>query len=72
MFLSRARCAALSFSLFAVALAQPLLAADPVLDAEMSAVLAARPASPKPLAAMSATPCVGGLAGIYPCSNIDL
>ncbi|MEO7325610.1 MAG: choice-of-anchor B family protein [Dokdonella sp.] len=72
MFLSRARCAALLCSLVAAALGQPVIAADPALDAEMSAVLAARPASPKPLAAMSATPCVGGLAGIYPCSNIDL
>lgn len=47
------------------------LAAAP-LTAVMQAQLAARPARPTPLAPMHATPCVDGMAGIYPCSNIDL
>jgi choice-of-anchor B domain-containing protein len=37
---------------------------------------AARTASaahaPDPLAPLHATPCIGGMAGIYPCANIDL
>jgi choice-of-anchor B domain-containing protein len=65
------RCAAISFSLAAAGLVQSV-AADALLDPEMRAILAARPAAPKRLAPMSATPCVGGMAGIYPCSNIDL
>ena len=27
---------------------------------------------PEPLAAQSITSCIGGFAGIYPCSNVDL
>jgi choice-of-anchor B domain-containing protein len=32
----------------------------------------ARPSATTPLAPRHATPCVDGMAGIYPCSNIDL
>jgi hypothetical protein len=39
---------------------------------EMQAIQAARPDAPRPLAPMHATPCIDGMAGIYPCSNIDL
>jgi choice-of-anchor B domain-containing protein len=46
-------------------------AAEP-LPVEMQALLDARPATPKALAPKHATPCVGGFAGTYPCSNIDL
>jgi choice-of-anchor B domain-containing protein len=38
----------------------------------MRAIQAARPDAPRPLAPMHATPCIDGMAGIYPCSNIDL
>jgi hypothetical protein len=69
---SHARRVALSLSLFMAASAPPALAAEPALDARMQAILAARPSAPTPLAPMDATPCVGGMAGIYPCSNIDL
>lgn len=69
---SHARRVALSLSLFMAASAPPALAAAPALDARMQAILAARPSAPTPLAPMDATPCVGGMAGIYPCSNIDL
>jgi choice-of-anchor B domain-containing protein len=41
-------------------------------DRGMRALEAARPDAPRPLAPMHATPCVDGMAGIYPCSNIDL
>ena len=40
--------------------------------AGMQALLAARPAAPRPLQPMHATPCVDGMAGGYPCRNIDL
>ncbi|MGN6518217.1 MAG: choice-of-anchor B family protein [Dokdonella sp.] len=43
-----------------------------VLRPEMAAQLAARPSAPHALAPRHATPCVDGMAGIYPCSNIDL
>ena len=62
----------------ALALLLPLLAcpavhaADPSLTTQMRALLAARPSSPRPLAPMHATPCIDGMAGDYPCSNIDL
>jgi choice-of-anchor B domain-containing protein len=72
MSLSRALCIAFSLSLWTAALAQPVVAADPMLDAGMNAMLAARPSAPTAMAPMSATPCVGGMAGVYPCSNIDL
>ncbi|MBO9662132.1 choice-of-anchor B family protein [Dokdonella sp.] len=45
---------------------------EPALTPEMRALREARPAQPTPLAPMHATPCVDGMAGIYPCSNIDL
>jgi choice-of-anchor B domain-containing protein len=46
--------------------------ADEPLSAAMQALQDARPLAPPPLAPLHATPCVNGMAGIYPCSNIDL
>lgn len=46
--------------------------APDTLQPGMAALLAARPSAPRPLAPMHSTPCVDGMAGIYPCSNIDL
>ncbi len=54
-------------------LSAPLAAADSGgLSPLMQAQLAARPAQPRPLAPLHGTPCVGGLAAGYPCSNVDL
>lgn len=63
---------AMLFPLFTCGFAQAGPEAVEGLPAEMRALLAARPASPRPLAPMHATPCVDGMAGAYPCSNIDL
>lgn len=52
--------------------AVPALAQESVLSPAMRALRDARPARPTPLAPMHATPCVDGMAGLYPCSNIDL
>ena len=65
-----ARMFALLFPLFACAAVHA--ATEPSLTAEMRALMAARPSAPRPLAPMHATPCVDGMAGDYPCSNIDL
>src|SRR4051812_1987792 len=45
---------------------------DSALTPLMRAQLAARPDHPNALEPMHTTPCVDGLAGGYPCSNIDL
>ena len=58
---SARRAALLLFPLASLPLAVP--AQDGALNARMQAVLAARPAQPRPLAPMHATPCVNGLAG---------
>jgi choice-of-anchor B domain-containing protein len=63
----RACCALLLSFPFAAAAEAPA-----TLPPGMAALLAARPSAPRPLAPMHATPCVDGMAGIYPCSNIDL
>ena len=67
-----ARCAALLlFPLASLPAAVP--AQDGALNAQMQAVIAARPSQPRPLAPLHATPCINGLAAsTYPCSNIDL
>ncbi|MEP7042475.1 MAG: choice-of-anchor B family protein [Dokdonella sp.] len=70
MLLRHARMFALLFP-FAVC-AHAAADADQTLSPSMRALLAARPDSPKPLAPRHATPCVDGMAGDYPCSNIDL
>ncbi|MBA8889443.1 choice-of-anchor B domain-containing protein [Dokdonella fugitiva] len=64
----RASCA---FLLLPFALATAAAAPD-AAQREMAAIRAARPSAPRPLAPMHATPCVNGMAGTYPCSNIDL
>jgi len=75
MFQSSGRAVALALGLFAgsAPLAAAPAAAPPTpTDPGMRALLAARPVASRPLAPMHATPCVDGMAGPYPCSNIDL
>ncbi|MEO7431421.1 MAG: choice-of-anchor B family protein [Dokdonella sp.] len=67
-----ALCAALPFLFLLLGSGRFAVAADADPDRGMRALLAARPASPMPLAPLSATPCVAGMAGPYPCSNVDL
>lgn len=59
--------------LVACALAGPVAAAGPgAPNPLIQAVEAARPAHPRPLAPLHATPCVDGMAATYPCANVDL
>lgn len=60
-----------TLALLTVAAGLPAAAAT-ALTPSMQAQLAARPSAPRPLAPMHATPCVDGMAGTYPCSNVDL
>lgn len=69
MLSQRACTFALAWSFAAGALAPCVIAAESTLTPTMRARLAAQPT---PLAPMHATPCVDGMAGPYPCSNIDL
>ena len=69
MSMLRASCAVLL--LFASVSLHAATTADDA-DRGMRALAAARPDAPRPLAPMHSTPCVDGMAGIYPCSNIDL
>jgi len=71
MSISRAASAVLLVS-FTCAAAHAALAPMHDADSEMQAIRAARPSVPRPLAPMHSTPCVDGMAGTYPCSNIDL
>lgn len=72
MFQTRGRAAALTLP-FALACATGSAAPQQSgATAEMQAILAARPTAPRPLQPMHATPCVDGMAGGYPCRNIDL
>jgi choice-of-anchor B domain-containing protein len=67
------RSAALLSLLAVISTASAEQSEEQVLSPAMRAQIEARPASPRaPQVPMHFTPCVGGMAGIYPCSNIDL
>ncbi|HJU39033.1 MAG TPA: choice-of-anchor B family protein [Tahibacter sp.] len=69
--LARRLPSSLLFGFFAL----PAMAQNPsdgALGPDMQRLIDARPAQPRALAPMHATPCVNGMAGGYPCSNIDL
>ncbi len=69
----RGRITALSLpAAFAVAACATAAIAAPAPDPSMQAMIAARPSAPRPLEPMHGTACVDGMAGPYPCSNIDL
>lgn len=59
-------------ALFLAASGMAFAAVPDALSPAMQQMRDARPAAARPLAPMHATPCVGGMAGIYPCSNIDM